>query len=109
MKEQWKEIDDYDGYSVSNTGKIKSFRRKSHKENGLILKQETKVFCKDFLTDEKNGDFDTVGILYCIRPDGERVDIFKFFKESDDGFVEITEKEYRERELMDKKRRGVDE
>lgn len=68
-----------------------------------------KVFCKDFLTDEKNGDFDTVGILYCIRPDGERVDIFKFFKESDDGFVEITEKEYRERELMDKKRRGVDE
>ena len=53
--------------------------------------------------------FDTVGILYCIRPDGERVDIFKFFKESDDGFVEITEKEYRERELMDKKRRGVDE
>lgn len=41
MKEQWKEIDDYNGYSVSNTGKIKSFRRKSNKEKGLILKQET--------------------------------------------------------------------
>ena len=41
MKEQWKEIDDYNGYSVSNTGKVKSFRRKNNKEKGLILKQET--------------------------------------------------------------------
>ena len=28
MKEKWKEINGYDGYSVSNTGKIKSFRRR---------------------------------------------------------------------------------
>lgn len=41
MKEQWKEINGYDGYSVSNTGKIKSFRRKSYKENGLTLTPET--------------------------------------------------------------------
>ena len=41
MKEKWKEINGYDGYSVSNTGKIKSFRRKSYKENGLILTPET--------------------------------------------------------------------
>lgn len=66
-----------------------------------------KVYCEEFLTDPKNGDYDTVGVLYCIQPDGERVDIFKFFKESDDGFVEITEKEYRERELMDKKKGDI--
>ena len=30
MKEKWKEINGYDGYLVSNTGKIKSFRRKSY-------------------------------------------------------------------------------
>ena len=41
MKEKWKEINGYDGYSVSNTGKIKSFRRKSYKENGLTLTPET--------------------------------------------------------------------
>jgi len=53
-----------------------------------------KVYCEDFLTDRKNGDFDTVGIFYAIKPDGEKVEINRFFKESEDGWKEIDEAEY---------------
>ncbi len=50
-----------------------------------------KVYCEDFLTDRKNGDFDTVGIFYAIKPDGEKIEINRFFKESEDGWKEIDE------------------
>lgn len=53
-----------------------------------------KVYCEDFLTDRKNGDFDTVGIFYVIKPDGEKVEINRFFKESKDGWAEIDKAEY---------------
>lgn len=53
-----------------------------------------KVYCEDFLSDSKNGDFDTVGILYAVKPDGERVDIYRYFKESVHDWVEITDSEY---------------
>lgn len=56
-----------------------------------------RVYCEEFLTDQKNGDFDTVGILYVIKPDGERVEINRYFKEGEKGFVEIDKKEYDER------------
>lgn len=56
-----------------------------------------KIACEDFLTDKKNGDFDTVGVLYAINPDGERTEINRFFKESDNEFVEIDEREYNKR------------
>ena len=26
-----------------------------------------KVYCEDFLTDKKNGDFDTVGVFYALK------------------------------------------
>lgn len=71
-------------------------------------------YCDDLLTDRKNGDFDTVGVFYVIKPDGSRVDINRFFKEPDyagngvslnrffsksyPSWQEITEDEYRERE-----------
>lgn len=42
----------------------------------------------------KNGGFDTVGIFYAIKPDGEKVEINRFFKESEDGWKEINEAEY---------------
>ena len=41
------------------------------------------VYCEEFLTDRKNGDYDTVGILYIIKPDGERVEINRYFKEGE--------------------------
>ena len=53
-----------------------------------------KVYCEDFLVDSKNGDYDTVGILYAIVPEGYKVEINRFFKEENNKFVEITEVEY---------------
>lgn len=59
-----------------------------------------KVYCENFLTDRKNGDFDTVGIFYAIKPDGEKIEINRFFKESEDGWDEIDEVEYNERKAI---------
>ena len=53
-----------------------------------------KVYCEDFLVDSKNGDYDTVGILYAIVPEGYKIEINRFFKEENNKFVEITEVEY---------------
>ena len=53
-----------------------------------------RVYCEEFLTDRKNGDFDTVGILYVIKPDGERVEINRYFKEGEKDFIEIASCEY---------------
>jgi len=54
-----------------------------------------KVYCEDFLTDRK-----TVGIFYAIKPDGEKIEINRFFKESEDGWDEIDEVEYNERKVI---------
>lgn len=62
------------------------------------------VHCEEFLTDPKNGDFDTVGILYVIKPDGERVEINRFFKEGEDDFIEIASCEYEMRRKMHEER-----
>lgn len=58
------------------------------------------VFIEEFLTDEKNGDFDTVGILYANK-DGEVIDINKYYKadEEDKDWVEITQAQYYKRKL----------
>lgn len=53
-----------------------------------------KVYCEEFLTDRRFGDFDTVGILYLINSDGEKVDIERFFVETENGWDEITRIEY---------------
>lgn len=59
-----------------------------------------KVVCEEFLIDRKNGDFDTVGMLYFIDPDGVRVKLNRYFKEAGDDFVEIDKDEYEERRGM---------
>lgn len=63
-----------------------------------------KVYCAELLTDRKNGDYDTKAVLYAIKPDGERVDIYRYFKENEskdgDPWIEINETEWSERELM---------
>ena len=68
-----------------------------------------KVYCEDFLTDKRNGDFDTFGVLYAFKEEkGEqkRIDINRFFREpfygereNEDfhGYVEISKREYDER------------
>lgn len=68
-----------------------------------------KVVCDEFLTDPKNGDYDTIGILYYIAPEGERRDINRFFKEGTTihGCLdEIGREEYEERKEMDRKRKN---
>jgi hypothetical protein len=56
-----------------------------------------KVVCEDVLTDRKNGDYDTRAILYCVKPDGEKTDIHRYFKKTNDGWKEISEWEYDKR------------
>lgn len=64
------------------------------------------VYTDDFLTNPKNGDYDTKGVLYVIKPDGERVNIERYFKDSDtaDGFDEIDREEYEHRRRVAYKR-----
>ena len=62
------------------------------------------VYCEAVLTDRKNGDYDTVGILYIIKPDGERVEINRYFKEGEKDFVEIDVAEYEIRQKMHEER-----
>lgn len=61
-----------------------------------------KVYFENFLVDEKNGCFDTVGIFYLIK-DGEKIEINRFFKDgnSDENpWEEISLEEYEERKKM---------
>ena len=56
------------------------------------------LHAEDFLLDPKNGDYDTVGYLYVINPDGERIEINRYFAEKGPGpMVEISFEEYCER------------
>ena len=56
-----------------------------------------KVYMEDFLTDPKNGDYDTQGVLYAIDPDNNKIEINRYFAEKCGKFVEIGPKEYAER------------
>ena len=53
-----------------------------------------KVYCQTFLTDAKNGDFDTRAILYFITPDGKRINVNRYQTEKDGKMVNITKEEY---------------
>ena len=64
-----------------------------------------KIVCEEFLTDPKNGDFDTVGILYIVKPDGEKIEVNRYFKEGEKDFIEIKIEEYEERRELDKVRK----
>lgn len=63
------------------------------------------IVCRELLTDPKNGDYDTMAILYINRANGERVEVNRYFKEGDTSFIEITLEEYKEREAMDRARK----
>lgn len=62
----------------------------------------TRIYCETFLVDENNGDFDTKGILYAVTPDGEHIDINRYFKQSDskESYDEIDFLEYVQRKGM---------
>ena len=55
------------------------------------------VYVEEFLYDENNGDFDTVGAFYMKDNKDEKIDLNIFLAEAKEGFVEITEEEYNHR------------
>lgn len=55
------------------------------------------IYTEDFLTDERNGDFDTVSIMYLKTPEDEQIDINIFLAEKNGELVEITKEEYLDR------------
>lgn len=55
------------------------------------------VYVEEFLVDMKNGDFDTIGVLYAKDNTGNIYEINKYYKESESSFVEISEEEYESR------------
>ena len=62
-----------------------------------------KAYCKELLTDRKNGDFDTVAIFYIDTPEGERVQVNRYFKEGSENnepWTEIPADEWTEREHL---------
>ena len=59
------------------------------------------VYCEDFLTDEKNGNFDTIGVFYELKTENgeqKKIEINRFFREPKDNeeydWVEISKDEY---------------
>ena len=65
--------------------------------------ERMRVECETFLTDPKNGDYDTKGILRIHFSDGTMRTVNRYFKESEDSFVEINKLEYLDRKFIAKK------
>lgn len=66
-----------------------------------------KIVCEEFLVDPSNGDFDTMGVLYLINSDGERVEVGRYFAEIDGKFEEISEDQYKTRKMLANRRKEV--
>lgn len=64
-----------------------------------------RVFREEFLVDPKNGDYDTIALLWIETPDGKKVELNRYFKEGGGGLVPIEKAEYEERKAkrVDKK------
>lgn len=62
------------------------------------------IVCDELLTDRRNGDFDTIAILYIKKADGERVEVNRYFKENGVSFTEISPEEYKERQRLQEDR-----
>ena len=54
------------------------------------------IYAQEFLTDKKNGDFDTRGLIYMITPSGERIDLNLYYTTIDDEWVQIPKAQYDE-------------
>lgn len=56
-----------------------------------------RVYCRDFLCDPKNGDFDTMAIKYILTPENDVIEVHRYFKEFYGEWKEIKPDEYVER------------
>lgn len=68
--------------------------------------ERIRVECETFLTDPKNGDYDTKGVLWLHFSDGTSRYVNRYFKESGNSFVEITKLEYLDRKFAAKTLKG---
>ena len=61
-----------------------------------------KLYTKEFIAQgyaRDNEDYNTMAVLYCITPKGEKVEINKYYADTETQcMVEITEEEYKQRE-----------
>lgn len=73
--------------------------------------KQYKIYCKEFLYDEDGGDFDTLGVLYAISPEGEKINIERYFKDvkGTPGWVEINSDEYLYRMYHQFRRKPISE
>lgn len=56
-----------------------------------------KIYAREFLTNRKNGDFDTKEIKYMITPEGEKIELNLYYSEALSGkWEEITKEQYDE-------------
>ena len=62
------------------------------------------IVCDELLTDRKNGDYDTIAILYIRRANSEKVEVNRYFTENDVSFTEISLEEYKERQKLHEER-----
>lgn len=83
---------------------VQSSQNKAFSMPYMPLIDAYRVYTEDFLVDPKNGDYDTVGILYVVTPQEEEVEVNRYFKGASVGFAEIDEKEYLERKEAAKAR-----
>ena len=67
--------------------------------------EKYEVRIHECLTNEKNGDFDTIAILDVKTPCGDIVKINQYYKENETSFTEITKSEYEGRLQKDIERR----
>lgn len=54
------------------------------------------IYAQEFLTDKKNGDFDTRGLIYMTTPKGERVELGLYYTEMDGKWTQIPKAQYDE-------------
>lgn len=54
------------------------------------------IYAQEFLTDKKNGDFDTRGVIYMTTPSGERMDLNLYYTEIDGKWTQIPKAQYDE-------------
>lgn len=52
------------------------------------------VYVQQFLVDQRNKDFDTMMILYVVKPDGVRYDVNRYFRKGKGPWFEIGSNEY---------------
>lgn len=56
-----------------------------------------KIVTREYLTDQKNGDFDTKEYVKILTPDGETIPVNRYFGETADGWKELDIKEFTSR------------